>query len=71
MSAPPQAITPNPHINLLNVYTSIQIANKKWFQPNKKRSARVITHRHSLFAVSSSLDVPKDGSVSIKTCKAI
>jgi hypothetical protein len=31
MSAIPQAITPNPHSNLLNVY--IQIANKMGFQP--------------------------------------
>jgi hypothetical protein len=30
MSAIPQAITPNPHTNLLNVY--IQIANKMGFQ---------------------------------------
>jgi hypothetical protein len=35
MSAPPQAIAPNPHTNLLNVY--IQIANKMGFQQNKKR----------------------------------
>jgi hypothetical protein len=33
MSAIPQAITPNPHTNLLNVY--IQIANKMGFQPKK------------------------------------
>jgi hypothetical protein len=30
MSAPPQAIAPNPHTNLLNTY--IQIANKMGFQ---------------------------------------
>jgi hypothetical protein len=30
MSAPPQAIAPNPHTNLLNVYK--QIANKIGFQ---------------------------------------
>jgi hypothetical protein len=30
MSAPPQAIAPNPNTNLLNVY--IQIANKMGFQ---------------------------------------
>jgi hypothetical protein len=30
MSVPPQAIAPNPHTNLLNVY--IQIANKMGFQ---------------------------------------
>jgi hypothetical protein len=33
MSAPPQAIAPNPHTNLLNVY--IQIANKMGVQPKK------------------------------------
>jgi hypothetical protein len=33
MSAIPQAIAPNPHTNLLNVY--IQIANKMGFQPKK------------------------------------
>jgi hypothetical protein len=33
MSAPPQAIAPNPHTNSLNVY--IQIANKMGFQPRK------------------------------------
>jgi hypothetical protein len=33
MSAIPQAITPNPHTNLLNV--CIQIANKAGFQPKK------------------------------------
>jgi hypothetical protein len=31
MSALPQAIAPNPHTNLLNVY--IEIANKMGFQP--------------------------------------
>jgi hypothetical protein len=35
MSAIPQAITPNPHTSLLNVY--IQIANKMGFQQQKKR----------------------------------
>jgi hypothetical protein len=35
MSAPPQTIAPNPHTNLLNVYT--QIANKIGFQQKKKR----------------------------------
>jgi hypothetical protein len=34
MSAPPQAIAPNPHTNLLNVY--IQIENKMGFQKKKK-----------------------------------
>jgi hypothetical protein len=34
MSALPQAIAPNPHTNLLNVY--IQIANKMQFQHKKK-----------------------------------
>jgi hypothetical protein len=33
LSAPPQAIAPNPHTNLLNVY--IQLANKMGFQPKK------------------------------------
>jgi hypothetical protein len=33
MSAPPQAIAPNPYTNLLNVY--IQVANKMGFQPKK------------------------------------
>jgi hypothetical protein len=31
--APPQAIEPNPHINLLNVY--IQLANNMGFQQQK------------------------------------
>jgi hypothetical protein len=34
MSAIPQANTPNPHTNMLNVY--MQIANKMEFQPKKK-----------------------------------
>jgi hypothetical protein len=34
MSAPPQAIAPNPHTNLVNVY--VQIANKIGVQSNKK-----------------------------------
>jgi hypothetical protein len=34
MGAILQAITPNPHTNLLNVY--IQIANKMEFQPKQK-----------------------------------
>jgi hypothetical protein len=34
MSVPPQAIAPNPHTNLLNVY--VQIANKMGFQQRKK-----------------------------------
>jgi hypothetical protein len=33
MSVIPQAITPNLHTNLLNVYVYIQIANKMGFQP--------------------------------------
>jgi hypothetical protein len=33
MTAIPQAITPNPNTNLLNVF--IQIANKMGFQPKK------------------------------------
>jgi hypothetical protein len=33
MSSSAQAIAPNPHTNLLNVY--IQIANKMWFQKKK------------------------------------
>jgi hypothetical protein len=32
--APPQAIAPNPHTNLLNVH--IQIVNKMGFQPKNK-----------------------------------
>jgi hypothetical protein len=35
MSAIPQAITPNPHTNLLNVY--IQIANNMGYQQKKKK----------------------------------
>jgi hypothetical protein len=35
MSALPQAITPNPHTNLLNVYT--QIANKMGFQQQQQQ----------------------------------
>jgi hypothetical protein len=38
MSAPPQAIAPNPHTNLLNVYT--QIANKMGFQQTNKKPHR-------------------------------
>jgi hypothetical protein len=34
MNAPPQAIAPNPHTNLLDVY--IQIANKMGFQQQEK-----------------------------------
>jgi hypothetical protein len=45
MSAPPQAIAPNPHTNLLNVY--IQIVNKMGFQPTnqptKKQNYSVLT----------------------------
>jgi hypothetical protein len=40
MSAPPQAIAPNPHTNLLNVY--IQIAKKMKFQPKKKSSCALL-----------------------------
>jgi hypothetical protein len=36
MSAIPKAITPNPHTNLLNLYT--QIANKMGFQTKQKSS---------------------------------
>jgi hypothetical protein len=39
MSAPPQAIAPNPHTNFLNVYT--QIANEMGFQKKKKKKAGV------------------------------
>jgi hypothetical protein len=35
MSAPPQAIAPNPRTNLLNVY--IQIANKIGFQQQQQK----------------------------------
>jgi hypothetical protein len=35
MSVIPQAITPNPHTNSLNVY--IQIANKMGVQPKNKK----------------------------------
>jgi hypothetical protein len=37
MNAPPQAIAPNPHTNLLNVRVYVQIANKMVFQPKKKK----------------------------------
>jgi hypothetical protein len=37
ISAIPQAITPNPHTNLLNIYIYIKIANKMGFQPKRKR----------------------------------
>jgi hypothetical protein len=41
MSAPPQAIAPNPHTNLLNVYIYIyiyiQIANKMGFKQKKSQ----------------------------------
>jgi hypothetical protein len=36
MNALPQAIAPNPHINLLNVY--VHIANKMGFQPKEMGS---------------------------------
>jgi hypothetical protein len=36
MSAIPQAITPNPHTNLLNVYEYIEIANRMGFQQQQK-----------------------------------
>jgi hypothetical protein len=35
MSAIPQAITPNPHTNFLNVY--VQIANKMGFQEKQTK----------------------------------
>jgi hypothetical protein len=35
LSAPPQAIAPNPHTNLLNVY--IQLANKMGFQQQQQQ----------------------------------
>jgi hypothetical protein len=35
LSANPQAIAPNPHTNLLNIYIYIQIANKIGFQQQK------------------------------------
>jgi hypothetical protein len=35
MSAPPQAIAPNPHTNLLNAYIYIH-TNKMGFQQKKK-----------------------------------
>jgi hypothetical protein len=38
MSAIAQAITPNSHTNLLNVY--IQIANRMGFQPPKKQKGK-------------------------------
>jgi hypothetical protein len=38
MSAVPQAITPNPHTNLLNVYK--QIANKIDFQQETNKTQR-------------------------------
>jgi hypothetical protein len=41
MSAPPQAVAPNPHTNLLNVY--IQIANKMGFQQQQKSSQKHAT----------------------------
>jgi hypothetical protein len=36
MSALPQAIAPNPHTNLLNLY--VKTANKMGFQQNKKNT---------------------------------
>jgi hypothetical protein len=36
LSAPPQAIAPNPHTNLLNVY--IELANKMGFKQNKTKT---------------------------------
>jgi hypothetical protein len=41
MSAIPQAITPNPHTNSLNVYT--QIANKMGFQKKNSLSKKNIS----------------------------
>jgi hypothetical protein len=43
MSAIPQAITPNPHTNLLNVY--IQIANKMGFQLKQNKNAMQLIPR--------------------------
>jgi hypothetical protein len=42
MSAIPQAITPNPHTNLLNVY--IQIANKMGLQQKEKNSRNIFSY---------------------------
>jgi hypothetical protein len=39
MSAPSQAITPNPHTNLQNVY--IQIASKIGFQQQKSKTKEI------------------------------
>jgi hypothetical protein len=38
MSAPPEAIAPNPHTNLLNAY--IQSANKMGFKQKTKTNAK-------------------------------
>jgi hypothetical protein len=48
MSDIPQAFTPNPHMNLLNVY--IQIANKMGFQPKKKLVFRILDDKQDLEA---------------------
>jgi hypothetical protein len=45
LSVPPQAIAPNPHTNLLNVY--IQLANKMGFQQTNKQ-----TNKNSVGACS-------------------
>jgi hypothetical protein len=41
MSALAQAIAPNPHTNLLNVY--IQIANKTGFQQKQKKNVPILS----------------------------
>jgi hypothetical protein len=51
MSAPPQAIAPNPHTNLLNVY--IQIANKMGFQQQQNLWAYLLHDTNASVAVPS------------------
>jgi hypothetical protein len=44
LSVPPQAIAPNPHTSLLNVY--IQLANKMGFQQKQKtKQNKCLTHQ--------------------------
>jgi hypothetical protein len=49
MSAPPQAIAPNPHTNLLNVYIQIANASKMGFQKQIKKALPCILLLLQLF----------------------
>jgi hypothetical protein len=44
MSAPPQAIAPNPHTNLLNIYVIYRFQIKRGF--NHKKNSYIHLHSH-------------------------